>query len=157
MENYIPFGLSDFKVEQLGFVYKDIRKQAKIMETFFGIPKFNILGPLEMEIIYRGKQTKWTVSGAFGRLFNNVEVELIQYECGECIHKEFLDQGKEGFHHVRSSVDDLETVINKFKEEGIGVLQKGRIVSSTYAYMDTEALVGIILEFSATKRGRRRE
>jgi len=28
MEDYLPFGLSDFKVEQLGFVYKDIRKQA---------------------------------------------------------------------------------------------------------------------------------
>lgn len=87
MENYIHFGLSDFKVEQLGFVYKDIRKQAKIMETFFGIPKFTILGPLEMEIVYRGKQTKWTVSGAFGRLFNNVEIELIQVESGECIHQ----------------------------------------------------------------------
>jgi hypothetical protein len=156
MENYIPFGLSDFKVEQLGFVYKGIRKQAKIMETFFGIPKFTILGPLEMEIIYRGKQTKWIASGAFGRLFNNVEVELIQVESGECIHKEFLDKGNEGFHHVRASVDNLEKVIEKFKEEGINVLQTGRIVSSTYAYMDTETILGIILEFSASKRGRRR-
>ncbi|MFW9939583.1 MAG: hypothetical protein ACFFFT_00985, partial [Candidatus Thorarchaeota archaeon] len=69
---------------------------------------------------------------------------------------EFLDQGKEGFHHIRSSVDDLETVIEKFKEVGIGVLQKGTIITSTYAYMDTEAILGTILEFSATKRGRRR-
>ncbi|MFX1529621.1 MAG: VOC family protein [Promethearchaeota archaeon] len=156
MEDYLPFGLSDFKVEQLGFVYKDIRKQAKIMESFFGIPKFTILGPLEMEITYRGKQTKWTASGAFGRLFNNVEIELIQVYGGECIHKEFLDQGKEGFHHIRSSVDDLDTVIEKFKEVGISVLQKGTIIASTYAYMDTEAILGTILEFSATKRGRRR-
>jgi hypothetical protein len=156
MEDYLPFGVSDFKIEQLGFVYKDIRKQAKIMETFFGISKFTILGPLEMEITYRGKQTKWTASGAFGRLFNNVEVELIQVDSGECIHQEFLDQGKEGFHHVRSSVDDLDKVIGKFEEVGIGVLQKGTIIASTYAYMDTEDLLGIILEFSATKRGRRR-
>ncbi|MFX0081595.1 MAG: VOC family protein [Candidatus Hodarchaeota archaeon] len=137
-------------------MYKDIRKQAKIMETFFGIPKFTILGPVEMEIIYHGKQTKWAASGAFGRLFNDVEVELIQVHSGECIHQEFLDQGREGFHHVRASVDNLETVIEKFKEEGIDVLQTGRIVASTYAYMDTEDILGIILEFSASKRGRRR-
>ncbi|MFW9878257.1 MAG: hypothetical protein ACFFG0_34685, partial [Candidatus Thorarchaeota archaeon] len=77
-----------------------------------------------------------------------------QVEGGESIHQEFLDQGREGFHHVRASVDNLEMVIEKFKEEGIGVLQTGRIISSTYAYMDTEALLGIILEFS--KRGIRR-
>ncbi|MFX1376028.1 MAG: VOC family protein [Promethearchaeota archaeon] len=156
MENNIPVDLNNFNVNQLGYVYKDIKKQAKIMETFFGIPKFNILGPLEMEIIYRGKETKWTVYGAFGRLFDNVEVELIQYESGECIHKEFLDQGREGLHHIRYDVSDIQAVINKFKEEGIGVLQTGKIVGLSYAYMDTEDLLGIILEFSAVKRGRRR-
>lgn len=83
MENNIPVDLSNFKVEQLGYVYKDIRKQAKIMENFFGIPKFNILGPIEMEINYHGKETKWTAYGAFSRLFENVEVELIQFESGE--------------------------------------------------------------------------
>ena len=126
------------------------------METFFGISKFNILGPLEMEINYRGKETKWTAYGAFGQLFNNIEVELIQYESGECIHKEFLDQGKEGLHHVRYDVSDLQAIIDKFKEEGIDVSQSGKIVGLKYAYMDTESLLGTILEFSAVKRGRRR-
>jgi methylmalonyl-CoA/ethylmalonyl-CoA epimerase len=126
------------------------------MEAFFGISKFNVLGPLEMEIVYRGKQTKLTAYGGFGRLFNNVEVELIQYERGECIHKEFLDEGREGLHHIRYDVDDIQAVIDKFEEDGIGVLQSGKIVGLKYAYMDTESLIGIILEFSAVKRGRRR-
>lgn len=156
MESNLPVDLSNFKVEQLGYIYKDITKQAQIMEKFFGIPKFNILGPLEMEIVYRGKQTKWTAYGGFSRLFNNVEVELLQFEKGECIHKEFLDQGREGLHHIRCDVDDLQSVIDKFEEEGIGVLQTGKIVGLKYAYMDTEDLLGIILEFSAVKRGRRR-
>ena len=86
------------------------------METFFGIPKFNILGPIEMEINYHGKETKWTAYGAFSRLFDSIEVELIQVESGECIYKEFLDQGKEGLHHVRYDVSDLQAIIDKFKE-----------------------------------------
>ncbi len=148
MENEINFNFGTLKVAQLGFVYRDVRKQAEIMESFFGIPKFTILGPVEMEIIYRGRETKWSALGAFGRLFNNIEIELIQYESGESIHKEFLDDGREGFHHIRYDVDDIQAVIKKFKEEGIEVLQTGKIVSSTYAYMDTESIVGIILEFS---------
>lgn len=148
MENEINFNFGTLKVAQLGFVYRDARKQAEIMESFFGIPKFTILGPVEMEIIYRGRETKWSALGAFGRLFNNIEIELIQYESGESIHKEFLDDGREGFHHIRYDVDDIQAVIKKFKEEGIEVLQTGKIVSSTYAYMDTESIVGIILEFS---------
>ena len=156
MENNLPVDLSNYKVEQLGFIYRDIKKQAQIMESFFGIPKFTILGPLEMKIVYRGKETKWTAYGGFGRLFNNVEVELIQYESGESIHKEFLDEGREGLHHIRCDVEDLQAVINKFEEEGISVLQTGKIVGLKYAYMDTEDLLGTILEFSAVKRGRRR-
>ncbi|MHA2398775.1 MAG: VOC family protein [Promethearchaeota archaeon] len=157
MEDKLLEDLNNFKVEQLGFVYKDIKKQAAIMETFFGIQKFNILGPIEMEITYRGKETKWTAYGGFGRLFNDVEVELIQFENGESIHKEFLDQGREGLHHVRYDVQDIQAVVKKFEEEGIGVLQTGKIVGLTYAYMDTEDILGIIIEFAATKRGRRRK
>ncbi len=157
MENEINFDFSTLKVDQLGFVYRDIRKQAKIMETFFGIPKFTILGPLEMEIIYHGKETKWSATGAFGQLFNNTEIELIQYESGESIHKEFLDEGKEGLHHIRCDVDDIKAVIEKFKEESIEVLQTGKLIGLTYAYMDTESILGFILEFSATKRGRKRK
>ena len=39
MEKFnVTFG--KLKVDQLGFVYKDIEKQAKVMEEIYGIPKF---------------------------------------------------------------------------------------------------------------------
>jgi len=156
MENNINFDFNTLIISQLGYIYKDIKKQASIMEKFFDIPKFNILGPLEMEITLRGKETKWTVTAGYSRLFNNTEIELIEPQGGESIHKEFLEQGREGLHHIRYDVDDLPAVLEKFKEEGIGVLQAGRIVGLRYAYMDTESLLGIIVEFSAIKKGRKR-
>lgn len=156
MENNINFDFNALIISQLGYIYKDIRKQASIIEQFFGIPKFNIIGPVEMEITLRGKETKWTVTAGFSRLFNNTEIELLQPENGESIHKEFLEQGREGLHHIRYDVDDLPAVLEKFKEEGIGILQAGRIVGLKYAYMDTESLLGLIVEFSAIKKGRKR-
>ncbi len=155
MEDKTELDLSKFNIAQLGFVYKDVRKQAKMMETFFGIPKFTILGPAELDTIYRGKKTKYIATGAFGYLFNNVEIELIQFEGGESIHKEFLDEGKEGFHHIRYDLDDLSTVVEKFKSEGIGVLQSGSVGTLSYVYMDTEPTLGIIIEFSEQRRKKR--
>ncbi|MFX0000246.1 MAG: VOC family protein [Candidatus Hodarchaeota archaeon] len=156
MQNVISFNFDALKISQLGYVYKDIKKQASLMEQFFGIPKFTVLGPLEMKIVLRGKETKWTVTAAFSTIFNGVEIELVQPESGESIHQEFLDQGREGIHHIRYDVDDLEAVIEKFKEEGIGVLQSGRIIGLKYAYVDTQSFMGILIEFSAVKEGRKR-
>lgn len=122
MEDKLNIDLSSLKVDQLGYVYKDIREQAKIMEKFIGIPKFTILGPVELDAIYRGKETKFKASGAFGRLFDNIEIELLQHDGGQSLYKEFLEQGKEGLHHIRYKTDDLSAVIEGFKEKGIDVI-----------------------------------
>ena len=156
MKSNINFNFDKLKISQLGYVYKDIRTQASIMEQFFGVPRFNIIGPVEMKIKLRGKETKWVATGAFSRLFDGVEIELIEPESGESIHQEFIDEGREGLHHILYDVDDLHLVLEKFKEEGIGVLQEGKIIGLKYAYMDTESLLGIIVEFSAIKRGTKR-
>ena len=59
-------------------------------------------------------------------------------------------------HHIRYDVDDLAAVIQKFEEEGIEILQTGKIIGLKYAYMNTESFLGIIIEFSAVKKGRKR-
>jgi len=139
--------LGNLNVFQLGYVYKDIEKQAKIMESVFGVSKFTMVGPLILRIKYRGEKAKITVRAAFAQ-YSETQLELIQLIEGDSIYNEFLDQGREGFHHVLYKVDDLKAVINKYKENGIEVIQSGRIMSSSYAYMDTEKKLGIIIEFA---------
>ena len=139
--------LGNLNVFQLGYVYKDIEKQAKIMESVFGVSKFTMVGPLILRINYRGEKAKITVRAAFAQ-YSETQLELIQLIEGDSIYKEFLDQGREGFHHVLYKVDDLKAVINKYKENGIDVIQSGRIMASSYAYMDTEKKLGIIIELA---------
>ena len=153
---YLNRARQEYKSDTLAVMCKGSTPDFAGVEKLFGVSKFNILGPIEMEIILRGKETKWTVTGGFSRLFNNVELELIQPESGKSIHQEFLDQGREGLHHIRYDVEDLPVVLEKFEEEGIGILQEGRIVGLKYVYMDTESILGIIVEFSAVKKGRKR-
>ena len=47
---------------------------------------------------------------AFGNS-GEVEIELIEWVAGGCPHKEFLDAGREGMHHLRFIVDDLDATV----------------------------------------------
>ncbi len=55
MEEFkINFG--NLKVAQLGFVYKDIEKQARFFETLFNVPKFAVLPETKDIVKYRRKR-----------------------------------------------------------------------------------------------------
>ena len=146
MENFkINFG--SLKVDQLGFVFKDIEKQAKIIEDMYDLPKFRYWNdgkPVSGTVKYRGKDSEVTVKVAQNRLFN-IDIELIQWIDGECAYKEFLDQGKEGLHHLMIRPDDVQSTMEILKEKGVEVLLEVEGLKATY--LDTEESLGINLEF----------
>ena len=155
--NEINVDLGNLKIFQLGYVYKDVEKQAKIMETNYGVSKFIVFDPVDVDVNYRGVDKVIKMRAAFGRIFDT-EIELLQPVEGESIYTEFLDQGKEGFHHICYRVDDLQAVINEYKDKGVDVIQSGKVITVSYAYMDTEKDLGIIVEYTAEKkRGRRKK
>jgi len=152
MQNNTNIELGNLELFQLGYVYKDIEKQARIMESVCGVKKnFMISDPVQLKINYRGVKTKITVRGAFAQ-YNETELELIQLIEGDSIYKEFLEQGREGLHHVCYRGENIQKHINEYKTEGIEILQSGRIMTSSYAYMDTEIKLGIIIELTEGKR-----
>ena len=147
--------LGNLKVDQLGFVYKDIEKQAKIFETLFNIPKFAIL-PENTEIVkYRGKDVEMTNKIAISRQFNT-QIELIQHVSGESIYKEFLDKGREGLHHISFYVENIEAYIEFFKNQGLEVISSGSVGKQVYTYFDTEETLGMILEVQETRKRKRK-
>lgn len=143
--------IKNIKFDQLGYVYKDIEKAAKSMENRLGIKQFTIFPPTPHEMIYREKPTTMVGKLAVANLFN-IQIELIQWIEGNCIYKEFIEQGNEGLHHFRFECDDLDVIIDTMKEDGYKVLQQGRIVTISYAYFDTVKDFGTIIEFGYTKR-----
>ncbi|MFX0004382.1 MAG: VOC family protein [Candidatus Hodarchaeota archaeon] len=144
MENFkIDFG--KLKVDQLGFVYKDIVKQAKIMENTFGFSKFIFGDPRSSIIQYRGRKSQITRQLAFSRLMGT-QIELIKWINGDCLFKEFLDQGKEGLHHIAFYIENTDYYIKEFEKSGIGMLQAGESFNTRVTYMDTEKDLGFFVE-----------
>jgi hypothetical protein len=155
-EDRIPV-LNNLKVDQLGFVYKDVEKQAQILESIYSIPKITFFEFYDQKITFRGKETKNSIKLGVAQYFN-LNIELIQPLGGENIYQEFIDIGREGLHHIGMYVDNLDSSIEQFKKKGIKALQLGKIVEMHYAYMDTEDTFGILIELLKiiTKKSRKK-
>ena len=155
MEEF-KINLGNLKVDQLGFVYKDIEKQAKIFESLFNVPKFAILPETTEVVKYRGKDGEVNTKIAISRQFNT-QIELIQPISGESIHKEFLDKGREGLHHISFYVENIETYIKFFEKQGLEMVYYGSIGKQVYAYFDTEEALGMFLEVQETRKRRKKK
>ncbi|MFW9785364.1 MAG: VOC family protein [Candidatus Heimdallarchaeota archaeon] len=156
MTENLEFNLGNLKIDQLSFVYKDIKEQAKIMEEIYRIPKFAQMENItHQNATFRGKEVTITTDYAFSRLIN-VQIELQQWKSGECLFKEFIDQGKEGLHSIGIYVDDLDAYINEFKKIGINIIQTGQVGKQKFAYLDTEKTFGFLLEISMTVKRRKK-
>jgi len=157
MAQNIDFNLGNLKIEQLSYVYKDIKKQAKIMEELYNIPPFAQMENISIiDATYQGKEVEPVLDYAISRLFN-VQIELQQWKSGACIFKEFIDRGKEGLHSIGVYVEDLEVYIEEFNKRGIKVLQTGQTGKQKFVYLDTEKTFGILLEISTTVKRRKKK
>jgi len=155
-EDNLPLNIGDLEIFQLGYVYKDIEKQAALMEKIWGMPKFAMLGHNTNEVIYRGVNSTYTTSICFTRYWGK-QIELIQPISGEGIHKEFIDEGNEGLHHISCIVDVLDPYIEDFEEAGVEAVFIGKIGKQYFAYFDTVESLGLFLELQTTlKRSKKK-
>ena len=157
MADNLEFNLGNLKIDQLSYVYKDVKNQAKIMEDLYGIPKFAQMENItHQDATYRGKEVTIVIDYAFSRLLN-VQIELQQWKSGDSLFKDFIDQGKEGLHSIGIYVEDLEAYIDHFKKRGIEVLQTGQVGKQKFAYLDTEKTFGVLLEIGTTLKRRKKK
>ena len=149
--------LGNLKINQLGYVYKDIKRQAKILEEKLGLPKFAYLENNPTKYNYRGRETTVQTMIGFSRSLN-VQIELIQLINGECIFKEFIDSGREGLHHFGIFVDDVDAILKAYTEKGYSVVHEGITAGvQKVAYIDTYDDFGVYIEFQQTRKKRVRK
>jgi len=156
MENDFIFNLGSLKIVQIGYIYRDIKKQIEIMKALYGFPEFVIIENKDRFCKYRGRDSKYSTIIAISRIFNT-QIELIQWIEGECIFKEFIDRGREGLHHFGILVEDVESYISEFKQKGIDVMHAGQMGKLKTTYFDTEKTFGIYLEFQQIIKRKRKK
>ena len=93
------------QVAQVGYVVRDLEASMKLYDPLFG--PFRTMDGSVKDATYRGRLADCKLELAFG-WSGDVEIELIQWVAGDCPHREFIEKGREGMHHLRFPVPVLE-------------------------------------------------
>ena len=102
-------------IDQVGFVVKSLAEAEKRYTPLFG-PWTRIDGSVE-SATYRGRLCDAKLAILFGHS-GNLEIEFIEWQGGESPHREFIEAGREGMHHLRYRVDDTDGWIEKVEKIG---------------------------------------
>lgn len=150
MSNDVRAALSLPQMDQVGFVVRNLDQALALYEPMFG--DFARMDPGPMEYDYRGRDETCEMRIAFAKS-GDVEIELIEWVSGGCPHKEFLDAGREGMHHLRFRVEDLDAKVAEANAIGYTAIWSKRYGEGlAVAYME-RAGDSLILELFENLHG----
>lgn len=124
------------QIDQVGFVVRSLEEAKERYGALFG-PFTELDGSVE-GADYRGRKADAELAILFGRS-GDVEMEFIEWRGGESPHREFIEQGREGMHHLRYRVDDADAWIQRLAPLGYApIWYKVFSPDTTFAYLERE-------------------
>lgn len=133
---------------QIGLIVRDIERSAKHYAYVFGMDIPEVIITAEEEEAHTkfyGAPTPARAKLAFFKM-GQISLELIEPLGGPSTWKEFLDNYGEGVHHIAFQVEGMEEVLTSLERKGIPVIQRGDYKGGRYAYVDSQPLLGVIIE-----------
>ena len=123
-------------IDQVGFVVRSLDDAEERYGALFG-PFTRMDGSVEAAN-YRGREADAKLSLLFGHS-GALEIEFIEWQGGESPHREFIESGQEGMHHLRYRVDDTDAWIEKVASVGYRPIWYKQYTADTiFAYLERE-------------------
>lgn len=127
-------GLGLPPVDQIGFVVRSIEEAQVRYGALFG--PFTRMDGSVQAAEYRGRVADAKLAILFGRS-GDLEIEFIEWQGGESPHREFVEQGREGMHHLRYRVDDADGWIERLGRVGFSPIWYKRLGAEiVFAYLE---------------------
>ena len=101
---------------QVGFVYPKLEEAIALYKPLFGDFRIVDFGLTE-GATFRGKLAPYRLRLAVAYP-GPLEIELIEWVSGDTPHREFLERGGSGMHHLSFHVPDLDAVVARAKPLG---------------------------------------
>jgi hypothetical protein len=147
METARPGAILPGSIRQNGYVVRDLGRAIDAwLEA--GVGPWLLLPHLEQKgSVYRGRPTEPVVSIAFANS-GDLQVELIEQEDDSpSIYREFLDAGREGFHHLAWWAENFEGVARAAAGAGWSVVHAGDTGGmAQFAYYDAGGATSTVVE-----------
>lgn len=123
-------------IDQVGFVVRSLDEAEERYGALFG-PFTRMDGSVEAAT-YRGREADAKLSLLFGHS-GELEIEFIEWHGGESPHREFIEAGREGMHHLRYRVEDTDAWIEKIAAVGYRpIWYKQYSADTVFAYLERE-------------------
>jgi catechol 2,3-dioxygenase-like lactoylglutathione lyase family enzyme len=121
-------------IDQVGFVVKSLDEAEQRYGALFG-PFTRIDGSVDAAL-YRGREEDAKLQILFGRS-GELEIEFIEWQGGHSPHREFIEAGREGMHHLRYRVEDTDAWIEKLATVGYQSIWYKRFTEDIiFAYLE---------------------
>ena len=123
-------------IDQVGFVVRDLDDALAKYAPLFG--PFTRMDGSVSGATYRGQIEDVELDIGFGHS-GETEIEFIEWKSGKSPHREFIEQGREGLHHLRSRVENADDWIEKLSPLGyFPIWYKAYSPEITFAYLERE-------------------
>lgn len=136
-------------VIQLAFVPQDFEACLDFWTRTMGVGPFTLMEHIRADSThYLGEPTEIDMTAAIG-YWGDMQIEIIKQHCDTpSIYKSWLDEGREGLHHVLIAVDEMQQALEVCYRAGARLLQHStyRGGSAEVAYLDTGGGPGSMLE-----------
>ena len=136
-------------VTQIGILVKDIEKTAQDYADFFGVdkPKISSTGVYDEALTtYYGKPTLARTKQAFFDIGPGIQIELLEPDQEPSTWRHDLDEKGEGVHHIAFNIDGMQEKIQICQGQGMPLLQTGQWATGSYAYIDANEKLKLVLE-----------
>jgi methylmalonyl-CoA/ethylmalonyl-CoA epimerase len=130
-------------IAQLGFVVPDMAAALAVYGPLFG--PFHVMDFTNRDCDFRGRSADCSLRVGYGAS-GDTEVELIEPTGGAGPHREFLDKGGSGLHHVQFRFADMEPWIERMRSHGFRRIWYKRQPAFAVAYLESDSLP-LVLEF----------
>ncbi len=136
------------KFDQVGIVVKDIEKAAEIFGKLLNFrAKLNIVEQ-SSDVNYKGQEGTVKMKKIMQH-WGDKQLEIVEVveATGPNVYSDAIEAGRFGLHHLGTYTKNAEEILKFFKEKyNIDVIQKGKAGKVNFYYLDTEKILGFILE-----------
>lgn len=125
-----------YKIDHIGIAVADIEEALKVYEAALGLPLREVVDVPDQQV-----RVAFLAVG-------ESNVELVQPTSAESSTARFIDKRGEGIHHICLEVEDIESVLEQLKAQGVPLIDKeprlgahGRV-----AFVHPRGTHGVLLE-----------
>src|SRR5690606_28664883 len=131
------------KIEHIGIAVKDLNSSNELMNKLLGKPHYK-----EENVGSEAVKTSFFEIG-------ESKIELLQATSEDSAIAKYLEKNREGIHHIAFAVDDMETEIQRLKNEGfqfINETPKAGADNKMVVVLHPKSTNGVLVELCSERK-----